>query len=95
MAASIRCVMVARSRRSRIDVSWMVRAARVVLDSGLVPAASSRSSRAAVAEQDTARALLVRRSAGMRVAVVAVIVTPGRGYVLGGVLVASVKAGSG
>jgi len=37
-------MLVARSRRSRIDVSWMTRATRVVLVSGLVPAASSRSS---------------------------------------------------
>src|SRR6516162_3246021 len=46
-AASIRCTLVARSRRTFVEVSCMARAARLALVSGLAPAASSRSSRAA------------------------------------------------
>jgi hypothetical protein len=46
-AARIRCRLVARTRRDLPEVSCTARAARLMLVSGLVPAASSRSSRAA------------------------------------------------
>ena len=47
VASTMRRRLAARSRRNPVEVSRPARAARLALASGLVPAASSRSSRAA------------------------------------------------